>query len=301
MFHHFHGDRHPKGQGAISADEFGAMLDKLGADRILPAKDWMEKALAGRLGESDLCLTFDDALLCQYEVALPAMRARGLTAFWFVYSSVFEGGLENLEIFRHFRTTRFRDIGAFYEVFFAAATAAYPQETRDALARFDPATYLAAFPFYSTEDRIFRFLRDDVLGPARYAGVVGELMRKMDYDPRRNAADLWMSDAHLRTLSDEGHVIGLHSYTHPTRLAELGVAEQRHEYRRNFDHLTRVLGAPPTTMSHPCNSYGPETLDILREFGVRLGFRANMQPVANRSMFEFAREDHANLMKEFAA
>src|SRR6266550_8962669 len=87
MFHHFWDERgkHPRGQGAISGDELRAMIQFLGRDRILPAREWMEKAAAGTLREGDLCLTFDDNLRCQWDVARPVLRELGTTAFWFVY------------------------------------------------------------------------------------------------------------------------------------------------------------------------------------------------------------------------
>ncbi|WP_262422821.1 hypothetical protein [Brevundimonas denitrificans] len=93
------------------------MLDWLGPDRFLSPQDWTERALAGRLGPDDLCLTFDDALLCQSEIAAPVLKAYGLTGFWFVYSSVLEGRSERLELYRHFRSTRFGDVDEFYAAF----------------------------------------------------------------------------------------------------------------------------------------------------------------------------------------
>jgi peptidoglycan/xylan/chitin deacetylase (PgdA/CDA1 family) len=111
------------------------------------------------------------------------------------------------------------------------------------------------------------------------------------------AKQLWMTDEHLLNLHDEGHLIGLHSYSHPTRLAELSRRKQREEYRKNSEHLLKVLGSRPECMSHPCNSYDPETLRLLEELGIRLGFRANMQEIVARSSFEFPREDHANIIK----
>ncbi len=127
MFNHFHDDRHPRGQGAISAAEFARMLDHIGRERILPAEEWMRRSIAGELGESDICLTFDDALRCQYDIAVPVLRELGLTAFWFFYASVFEGNVEPLEVYRHFRTTQFASMDAFYEQFSAAAERTYPE------------------------------------------------------------------------------------------------------------------------------------------------------------------------------
>jgi len=297
MFHHFFDETHPKGQGAISAGDFGDLITSLGRENILPAEEWMRRALAGTLGNKDICLTFDDALKCQYDVAVPVLKALDLTAFWFVYSSVFQGNLEVLEIYRHFRTTEFAGIDDFYAEFSERAHALYPAQCQAALTGFSPDGYLAAYPFYTKGDRIFRYLRDDVLGVERYQEVMQSMMDKRDFDPRAASAQLWMRDDDLKALRDAGHVIGLHSYTHPTRLCELSPERQKTEYQKNFDHLRGVLGEAPVTMSHPCNSYSDYTVAILRGMGVKLGFRANMQKVENMSAYEFPRQDHANLMK----
>lgn len=300
MYHHFCDERHPKGQGAISREELRKMLEFLGPERILPAEDWLERAIAGALGENDLCITFDDALLCQYDVAVPVLREFQLTAFWFVYSGVFEGRKEMLELYRHFRTTRFESIDEFYESFIRYLEQREPA-VRKTLESFDPDTYLEAFPFYSRNDRVFRYLRDEVLRPDRYHEVMQGMMKECDYAIDEASQSLWMHDDHLLELAGGGHVVGLHSYSHPTRLAELSEPQQRSEYERNRDHLVRVLGAAPRVMSHPCNSYGKDTLSLLRDMGIECGFRANMAHIPDRSELEYQREDHANLMKEMEA
>ena len=95
-------------------------------------------------------------------------------------------------------------------------------------------------------------------------------------------------------------MVGLHSHTHPTRIERLPVEIQRDEYRKNFDCLLDLLGERPEAMSHPCNSYSRDTLKILRELGISLGFAANMQ-ARGQSELEYPREDHANLVKSIAA
>jgi peptidoglycan/xylan/chitin deacetylase (PgdA/CDA1 family) len=298
MFHHFHDDaRHRPSQGSIDADTLDRMLDFVRADRILPAHEWTRRAESGQLEPGDLCLTFDDALRCQLDVALPVLRARGLTAFWFVYTSVLAGVPEPLEIYRHFRSTAYPSIEAFYDEFTAAASRGrFGGAVRRALAGFDPAAFMAEFTIYTDDDRRFRFLRDDVLGPERYGEVMRSLMSSRGFDAGAVLDTLWMRDDDLRVLAAEGHVVGLHSHTHPTRLAELSVAAQRREYEENHAHLVRVLGAAPTSVSHPCNSYGAETLTVLRSLGVRVGFRANMMQ-DEYSELEHPREDHALILR----
>ncbi len=299
MFHHFFNETHPRGQGAISASELEAILDALGQDNILPPDEWQRRALSGRLAEKDLCLTFDDALKCQLDVALPVLKAMGLTAFWFVYSGVFQGKQEVLEIYRHFRTTAFENIDDFYTEFSDTARTLFPEEYALALVGFDAQSYLAAYPFYTNNDRLFRYLRDEALGVQRYQEAMSRLMQEKKFDALR--AQLWMSDDDIRALDRDGHVIGLHSFSHPTRLAELSPEAQKAEYRQNFDHLSATLGRAPTTMSHPCNSYSRDTVSILQNMGIKLGFRSNMEAIAQASMFEFPREDQANLIRALRA
>ncbi|MBF0098165.1 MAG: polysaccharide deacetylase family protein [Magnetococcales bacterium] len=296
MFHHFHGPRHPAGQGALSAAQLGALLaDVQQQQHILPAQEWLERACAGTLHEEDRCLTFDDALLCQYEIALPVLQQHHLSAFWFVYSSVFLGHREMLEIYRHFRSVCFAHIDLFYQEFFQATVQQFPA-CQPHLHAAQAQHYLAEFTFYSTNDRIFRFLRDEILSSEQYAHLMQILMQQHHYDPQQAAQQLWMQEDHLLDLQQQGHVIGLHSFSHPTRLGRLSRAQQWQEYQENFRHLSQLLGAPPRSMAHPCNSYNQDTLNILQEMGIQLGFRSNRAALPKRTPLEWPREDHIHLL-----
>ena len=299
MFHHFFDDLHPRGQGAMSAEELDRLIDHVGPGDVLPAREWQRRAEAGALGPADLCLTFDDNLRCQFDVALPVLRRRGMTAFWFVYTSVLEGRLERLELYRLFRTLHYRSTEAFYDAFLGEVSAGEDGPlVRARLAGFRPADHLRDFPFYTDADRTFRFVRDEVLGPAWYFEVMDRMMSAVDVPAM--ARGLWMDADALRTLHGEDHVIGLHSHTHPTRIGNLPAAGQRAEYGANSAALTELLGERPTSMSHPCNSYSADTAPVLAALGVRLGFRANMAQQQHGPL-EFPREDHANLLRRMAA
>ncbi len=298
MYHHFHDDRHPAGQGSLSANDLAAMIRFLNTDRILPAREWLSRAVSGMLADHDLCLTFDDNLRCQHDVALPVLRDFGLTAFWFVPTSVMEGKLERLELYRQFRVKCFDEIDDFYEVFFRTlATCDYAERAEQALREFDPSAYLAEFPFYSEADRRFRYVRDEVLGPQRYQHMMDALIGSMGIELEALARELWMEPEQVRRLHDDGHVIGLHTHTHPTRLACLSPAEQLREYRDNYMYLLTLLGEPPPAVAHPCNSYNQDTLAILRRLGVKVGFRANWA-LAEHSELEYPRGDHTSVFRE---
>ncbi|MBY0408464.1 MAG: polysaccharide deacetylase family protein [Rickettsiales bacterium] len=300
MFHHFHREGEPCAQGSITGEDFARALRYLGAHgRILSASDWLAKAENQTLEPQDRCITFDDNLRCQYDIAVPVMKEMGITAFFFIYSAVSEGNLENLEIYRVFRTDHFDRVDNFYAAF--EQVAMREAKVQAAVAAFNPATYLQAFPFYSDADRRFRFIRDDVLGVEAYAKVMDAMIAAAGLSKERLAEGLWMDDAHLKALVRMGHVVGLHSYSHPTRMNALSLSEQAEEYRKNYDHIQRATGVAPVCMSHPCNSYTAETLSLLSGMGIRLGFCANMAEVSGRGPLEFPREDHATIMKEMRA
>lgn len=298
MFHHFHGLGHPQVQGSLDAGQLVDMLDFMKkSHRILDPQLWIEKALEARLETDDLCLTFDDGLLSQYEVAVPVLRDLGYTGFFFVYSSVFEGGIEQLEVYRTFRTVHFRSVDDFYEQFFYCVEVSdYGDVYKSKMGSFPSDQYLAEFPFYTTEDRRFRFVRDKILGPMAYREVMDSMIQGKDLTYEALAQGLWMDHQKLLDLSSTGHVVGLHSYTHPTVLSDFSSAEQLQEYKSNAEHLRTQLGKTPIAMAHPCNSYDGETLRILSDLGILVGFRANMsQPY--RLGLEHPREDHANILR----
>lgn len=301
MFHHFHSAVHPAGQGSIDAVALRQIIERISPARILPAREFLSRAQNGQLRENEVCLTFDDNLRCQYDIALPVLEEFGLTAFWFVYTSVLQGNVEPLEVYRHFRMTRFDSVDAFYRAFFDQIESS-PHHTivQTLLEEFNPRAYLADFGFYTDADRKFRFVRDEALGPARYREVVDQMIADAGIDVREIAKSLWMDDFRLRDLHSGGHVIGLHSHTHPTRFEHLDEDGQREEYFDNYAYLHQLLNERPTAMSHPCNSYNATTLGILQELGITLGFRANMAR-GKVSELEYPREDHANLVRAIAA
>ena len=297
MFHHFWNDHHPHGQGAMSAEELDLLIGFIGRDRLLPAHEWHERTRGDRMEGWEACLTFDDGLRCQVDVALPVLEAHGLTAFWFVHTAPLVGEPDKLETYRYYRTTFFDDVLSFYEAFeFAAHGMGHGERLEQARAGFDPNRYLEEFPFYTAQDRWFRFVRDEVLGPDFYQAVMDSMLIDAGLTDASLIPHLWMNESDLRSLDENGHVIGLHSHSHPTRLDRLTSPDQANEYQQNLAVLSGLLGRAPTAMSHPCNAYTSDTLAILERLGVDLGFRSNMAPVTTRSRWEMPREDHANLL-----
>ena len=302
MFHYFHGAGHQGSQGSLSAEMFDDVLAYVERDQaLLPAKAWSEKACCGLLREGDVAVSFDDNLRCQWEIALPVLRRRNLTAFWFIPTSVFEGFPERTELYRYFRTHGFPDLQEFYAAFADTVIQTCGHTfLKRGLEDFDASGYFAEYAFYTREDRVFRFLRDVYLGAELYGRVMDLLMAGHAIDERQLVGQLWMDADRLRRLRDQEHVVGMHSHSHPTRIDLLSVDEQRSEYVSNREHLERILGQRPHAMAHPCGVYTEETLRVLRRMGVTLGFRDNMNMSAP-SALEYPRRDCADVLNEMVA
>jgi peptidoglycan/xylan/chitin deacetylase (PgdA/CDA1 family) len=298
MFHHFHSGHHATKPGSIDADVFRRMLEHLRAHfRLLDGEVFLEHALDGSLSPDDVVLTFDDGLKSQIDVALPILNELPVSGIFNVYSSVFSGEPDRLEIYADFRATSFEDFPSFWAEFLMVSHELFPDLTTR-LADEYPDGYLTDFPFYSETERRFRFLRDALLRPASYRLVMDEMLARSAYDVKSRIGSLWMDKADLVRLADAGHLVGLHSHTHPTRMSELSKEDQELEYRLNFNWIKDELGLSPLVVAHPCGDYSEDTLGVLDELGIRVGFRSSMTEGPFGSLLEIPRKDHAVLVKE---
>ena len=123
-------------------------------------------------------------------------------------------------------------------------------------------------------------------------------MTRHRFDRSKVSSKLWMNDNHVKELNDAGHIVGLHSYSHPTMIHKISLEQQETEYVKNFEHLCSILGYKPFAMSHPCGNYSEETLEILKKLGIKIGFRSSCSITTIRSPLEIPRDDHANVMKQ---
>ena len=300
MFHHFHGANHPVGQGSISATDLDLMISKLQKEfHVLNIHEFALKALEGQLDEMDTCLTFDDSLLCQYEIALPVVEAHGLLASFNIYSSAFSGTPDPLEVYRYFRSVSYKNFEDFFLDFIHIVKLSFLSEYRYGLLKFaSERAFFDDFPFYTENDKIFRFFRDRVLGPKLYDHVMVELMKAKEFDTSEVPKKVFMTESHLKKLHQQGHVLGLHSDSHPTQMHTLSEEEQLNEFTKNFNFLVEITGVEPKTMAHPCGQYNKTTLDILNDLGISIGFCSSLKSPYAKSLLELPREDHSNIMQQ---
>ena len=300
MFHHFHGKGHNKSQGSIDAAAFSELLHWLSKNyEIVSPETFRQKASAETLDNSMICLSFDDGLLAQYQVATPILDKFKIKAFFFIYSSIFTDKPDPIEIYRYFRTNAFGSISEFYKFFNSLAEDLLEDHYKSAKLSFESSTFLNQYTFYTEEDKWFRYLRDEVLTRVSYSNLMNSLMKQKSFDFKSITAHLWMNKHHIKCLSNSGHEIGLHSHSHPTRISYLSKEEQYNEYSENIRWLSKITNAQAMkSVSHPCGDYNVDTLEILYRLGITIGFRSDMAQGNTTPMLEIPRKDHSLLIEE---
>ncbi len=300
MFHHFHdGNKYPEvqGSGCISSGDFHLIIDYLNENfNLLTPDEYMQKVECGNLQEVDVCLTFDDGLKCQFDIIYPELEKRKLKAFFFVYSAAFSNNPPPLEFFRDFRLNFFDSVDDYYDLFFNTVSRLHHDKYDFFLKNYRD-DYLSAFPFYTENDKKYRFIRDKVL-KEQYFDLVFTMMKEKKYSQSERKKQLFMSVDNIKTLHNSGHTIGLHSHSHPTQMQNLSYESQLKEYTKNYDFLSSITQEKINVMSHPCGNYNDDTLKILKELGVKVGFRSSLTPSNIKSSLEIPRQDHANIIKK---
>ena len=306
MFHHFHDDGiYTKGQGSIDKDDFYKIINFIGRKNILDADVFFEKFKNNKLRENEVCLTFDDGMKCQIDIALPVLEELKIKSFFFVYTSLFDGKPDNLEIFRYFRISYFDNIDEFYDSFYKTSNL----DLKDFFKKNDHEIKYrkSKYPFYSIEDIKFRLVRNNFLTKNQYEEIMFLMFNEKNFDYKDFYKKLLFQKSDLQNLNSLGHLIGLHSHNHPTMLEKLNYDEQKNEYEKCISSISNILGKPKNEikcMSHPCGSYNDDTLEILKGLGIELGFK-NLMTIEkekkmnklNNSSLEIARANHSDILE----
>ena len=306
MFHHFHDDGiHTKGQGSIDKDDFYKMINFIGRKNILDADVFIEKFKNNKLKNNDVCLTFDDGLKCQIDIALPVLEELKIKSFFFVYTSIFDGKPDNLEIFRYFRMNYFNSINKFYDNFYKVLDKDLNSFFEINKNKIDITK--KKYTFYSYEDIKFRLVRDIFLSKGDYEKNMMLMLKEFKVDTENLKSKLFFDEKDLIKLDESGHVIGLHTHNHPTKIENLPHSEQKVEYSKNLNNLIKILKKNSNFIksnSHPCGSYNKNSLKVLKELGIDIAFRDCMSVdyemgmnSINNSSLEIARQDHMEIYK----
>jgi peptidoglycan/xylan/chitin deacetylase (PgdA/CDA1 family) len=302
MFHHFHHSyEKPYGQGSLTADEFECIIrfiESKKKNRVIDAKVFAELYQSKTLEPWHVCLTFDDNLGCQFNVATPVLKKLHLKAFFFIYTCIYDNIYEKLESYKYFQGKCYTSLEAFYDAFFLKAQNMYGDSNviSSHLESEECKSFRSHVQFYTTNDRRFRYLRDVVLESDDFQSIISSMMEEKGFTVSEYSNEIWMTKTMVRKLHDDGHVVGLHSHSHHTGINNISKTEQMDEYKKNKAYIANLFTPPVWAMSHPLGHYNDDSIAVLEELGIHFGFTT--KPIHGATRYEIPRIDHSLIFKK---
>ena len=309
MFHHFHDNlKYKKQNASISINDFKKIIKLVGRKNIVDA-DVFLNSINKKSFKKKICLTFDDALQSQFNLILPELKKLKLKAFFFVYSEVMEPQKKNLlEPVRDF-ISNFESFDHFYEFFYTSLEQSFKNYNfKKFLVENNTKikSLKKKYPFYSYNELRYRIIRDFFFRRSDFDHFMKQLFKKKKYNLNKRLKNLFMKKNDLTKLVKDGHLIGLHSHSHPHKIENLSLRNQKNEYVKNYKFLKRINKKfELKSMSHPTGSYNYYTFKILRDLGIKIGFTSNISnPKKNLNKkkyknFLIRREDCKNILKYY--
>ena len=158
--------------------------------------------------------------------------------------------------------------------------------------------YKLKYKFYSIEDIKFRIIRNH-LETSEFNSIMKKIMFKKEFDKNKIIKNLYMSKKDLIKISKMGHIIGLHSHSHPMKISKLNENKIKKEFLTNKNCIKRIIGSDKIikAMSHPTGSCSKNTKKILKNIGIKIGF-SNIENKKNRSSLEISRINHKYILQK---
>ena len=289
MFHDFKLDNTSGTQGAISQNDFRKLIKTNGENKF-SNPDVIQKTKHKNL-EDESFITFDDGLLSQYDIALDLLSETDKKGIFFVHSKPLIGEYDIHQVIRSFKNSSiFNNVDDFNEQLIKILLSSFKTNKKDKIEKgYKQSAYLTEFDFYSDLDRKLRYIRDFVVSLQQYEDSITELLNIKNTSISDLVKGTYIGKEKLKEINQLGHVIALHSHSHPTNLGSLKKEEQFKEIGHNYEILEEIIGHKPNAISYPSNSYNSETIEILEHFNIGYGFRADDN--INLNPFELSRVD----------
>ena len=263
-------------QGAINKVEFQKIVGTIRKSNTVSSAEILNKSNPEDL-ENKIFITFDDGLLRQFELGLDWLDELDIFACFFVHTSPFLGDYDVHQLLRTFKNSNiFQNVEEFNKTFIKYLQRDYDQEEIHKIeSSFIEERYFNQFTFYSDSDRKLRFIRDHYLNQEQYKEKTTSFIQSFNIELDSLAKDTYMTKDNLKEISQRGHVIGLHSHSHPSNLGSLSIEEQLIEIKRNKEVIESIIDISPRTISYPSNSYSSDTIRHLIDLNIHSGFRAD--------------------------
>lgn len=289
-----------KGYG-ITQNELESIIVKL-KKRIINAKNFIDKSINNTLNCKDICITFDDLLKCQIELALPILNKYNIKAFFFINTCPLNSIPDKLEEIKYFRFNYFKSIDDFYNEFYdVLLNSKYKNKILTELENYNKNKYSnnlnkTNHNFYSSKDLEYRYIRDNILLEEEYYGLIKILYKKYNFDIKEHFSKIWMNKTDIIKLDNQGHIIGGHVHSHSIQYGA-GRKTQNLNLKKNLDIIKNILNKNIHYVSWPSDhkTIKKDYKDEIEKNKIILAFRLTFNVKENFDILFIDRYDIANI------
>jgi len=252
------------------------------------------------LDDNYVYLTFDDGFKQHFDNVYPVLKDYGVQASFFVPTMGLETGKTPIvEKQRLLQYNLFSSYQEFLDIFCNLARVKSKAGHSNIFYSNDEninnsQDYLKEYDFYSNEERFFRLLRNEYLSIEDFEDVINNMFSKFYSNEKKFIDEYYMSISDLKTMSNNGMVIGGHSYSHPF-LNKIPVNEMQQEIDRSMLFLRRKVDKSINSFAYPFGAFNDNVVDYLRQSGLDYAFDTRSQ--GENSQYNLKRNDAASYFK----
>jgi hypothetical protein len=273
MFHELV-DNSTKASTGISKKKFNQIINYATEKSIIyNPSDFIKSISNSACLTNKLVITFDDGMKSQWDFAIPWLEEVGVKAIFFIHTQPLVDGYDKLVCIKQFSTDFFNSREEYYELF----EFFLERQTKKFCNIICPDNFLSEYPFYTLKDRRYRYIRDIVIPPNVYFSIIDSMMKYkgINYSDF-SGMNSFLQKEHIRQISQMGHLIGLHTHTHPTNISKFNYSEQEYEFVRNKQIIEDITSQSVVVASYPCGRYNEDTLSVLKKLDIKCAFTSSI-------------------------
>jgi peptidoglycan/xylan/chitin deacetylase (PgdA/CDA1 family) len=268
----------------LHVDNFRKQLDFFESQGGFVSRDeWSDFVTFGTIPKlaGKHLLTFDDAMSCHFDYVYPELVRRGLWGIFYVPAKPYTANIV-LNVHRvHLLCGAFDGLELLALAKSIVTEDMVFSERREEFSKFTYTTQKNLSGVSEFKRLINYFAREEMR-----TEILQQISTRLNYNSSPDG--FYVSEAGIKTMSDNGMLIGSHTMSHPV-MSKLSRELQKDEIERSFEFLSGLCRSSHKTYCHPYggfHSFDQNTIELLRSVGVDFSF--NVEPRDIEAV------DHAN-------
>ncbi|MET0048830.1 MAG: polysaccharide deacetylase family protein [Sedimenticola sp.] len=266
----------------LSLDNFKRQLDWFAQRYGFPTRDEFLQSISCGKPWKGVVLTFDDGFSDHYDHVLPALKERGLWGLFFVATAPY-GKKKLLEVHRvHMILGR---IGGVRAMELLASMLKDEMLSDASVIDFRKKTYLNQENDEATRE--FKRILNYYVSYDFREEIIGRLMKRVfDIDEADLAQQFYMTPSQLRSMHEDGMLIGSHGANH-LLFSKLSRPEQNREIAESIEFLENATDHPVSFFCYPYggfHSFSELTEELLTENNILASFNVEARDITNEDL-----------------